>query len=200
MPSVHDNQVLGLPSYGPASLAFDSDGDEGSSALTASRASKGRASSLEDDKPNDRTDGDADGAWASDEDDWDAWDDGGIDTSPSRHMGDERPGVTGGRSSNDEDDEDERAMEHEMKTLALAEGDGHVASEKELRKKLYWRDAMVTGIFVLLWCVEQSRKRACGWVELRANRPAWRALSGTCSRPSSRSVPGVSATWRRTMS
>lgn len=87
--------------------------------------------------------------WGSDDDGdgWDAWDDTAASDGPRRS--------TGGRSVDADDDDDdaaERAMRREMKTLAQAEGDGHVASEKEIRKKLYWREAMVTGFFVLLWC------------------------------------------------
>ena len=190
MPSGHIGPVRSLTSYDPTTLA--SDGGEASSAPTAaSRSGKGRASlSASDDegsKPHNVQRKAAD--WESDEDEWDAWDDGAA-TGPSRRSTDERPGVGGGgRSSrSSDDDDDERAMQHEMKTLALTECDGHVASEKELRKKLYWRDAMVTGIFVLLWCVPGSEARMQGRA-LTLSYLTWLGgASGTCSRRSSRSV------------
>jgi hypothetical protein len=170
LPSGHIGPVRSLSSYDPATLASDG---AGSSAPTASsRPGKGRASLSASD---DGLDGDArerkGDDWESDEDDWDAWEDGpSTATGSARRSADMRP-IGVGRSSSssssrldDDDDDDEGAMEHEMKTLALAGDDGHVASEKELRKKLYWREAMVTGFFVLLWCVATSRrrrKRAC---------------------------------------
>jgi hypothetical protein len=166
LPSGHIGPVRSLSSYDPATLASDG---AGSSAPTASsRPGKGRASlsASDDGRDGDARDRKGDD-WESDEDDWDAWEDGPSTAAGSaRRSADMRP-IGVGRSSSSsslDDDDDERAMEHELKTLALAGDDGHVASEQELRKKLYWREAMVTGFFVLLWCVATSRrrrKRAC---------------------------------------
>lgn len=146
MPSTHIGPVRGLSSYEPASLADvpdnDDEADPARPSSPSTRLGKGRQSVDHQRRGSD---------WGSDDEDdgWDAWDDGG----PTED-GPLRGGSREIRRSLDEDGGD-GDMEQEMKDLEEAGREGVVSSEKELKKKLYWREAMITGFFVLLWFVRR---------------------------------------------
>lgn len=146
MPPSHIGPVRGLSSYEPTSLAdVPVNGDEADPARPSSpttRIGKGRQSADLQRRGSD---------WGSDDEDdgWDAWDDGG----PTED-GPLRGGSREARRSLDEEEGD-REMEQEMKDLDEAGREGAVSSETDLKKKLYWREAMITGFFVLLWFVRR---------------------------------------------